>query len=73
MAKKSRRDKRQRRRSRSGLASESNTQPAAASGRRNASANFEEEYAYVLKDLRHILFLAIAMFLLLIVLNLALR
>lgn len=41
--------------------------------RRDSTERFRQEYAYVLKDLRHILLLAVAMFILLIVLNLVLR
>lgn len=35
--------------------------------------HFQQEYAYVIKDLRRVLLLAAAMFILLIVLNLVLR
>lgn len=41
--------------------------------RRDAAEHFQQEYAYVLKDLRKILILAAAMFLLLILLNLLLQ
>ena len=44
-----------------------------AGNRRDAAEQFQLEYAYVLKDLRKILMLAAAMFLLLILLNILLR
>ena len=39
----------------------------------DSSDRFRQEYAYVLKDLRHILILAVVMFTLLILLNLLLK
>jgi hypothetical protein len=39
----------------------------------SAEEQFRQEYAYVLKDLRQVLVLAVAMFALLIVLNLVLQ
>jgi hypothetical protein len=41
--------------------------------KRDSNANFSQEYAYVLKDLRRIFVLAAVMFVLLIVLNLVLQ
>ncbi len=41
--------------------------------RLDSGERFRQEYAYVLKDLRHILILAIVMFTLLILLNLLLK
>lgn len=41
--------------------------------RMSAAERFQLEYAYVIKDLRYILLLAIAMFALLILLNIFLR
>jgi len=48
-------------------------QEASGSSRRDAAERFRQEYAYVLKDLRQILLLAVAMFALLIILNLILQ
>ena len=39
----------------------------------DSSERFRQEYAYVLKDLRHILIIAVVMFTLLILLNLLLK
>ena len=44
-----------------------------ADKKRDSNASFNQEYAYVLKDLRRIFVLAAVMFILLIVLNLVLQ
>jgi hypothetical protein len=44
-----------------------------ADKKRDSTASFNQEYAYVLKDLRRIFVLAAVMFILLIVLNLVLQ
>jgi len=41
--------------------------------RQTSAERFRQEYAYVIKDLRRVFILAAAMFILLVVLNLALR
>lgn len=46
---------------------------AALKTKLNPEEQFRQEYAYVLKDLRQVLILAIAMFALLILLNVVLR
>lgn len=45
----------------------------AAAVKEKTSTSFEEEYAYVIKDLKRVLFVSGAMFLLLIVLNLVVQ
>lgn len=45
----------------------------AADKKRDGNANFAQEYAYVLKDLRRVFVLAAVMFVLLIVLNIVLQ
>ena len=46
--------------------------PSRGTRRISSPEQLEEEYSYVIKDLRHILILALAMFVLLIALNLIL-
>jgi len=46
--------------------------PASNKTRQDSTEKFRQEYAYVLRDLRHVLFLALAMFVLLVLLNLIL-
>lgn len=41
--------------------------------KRDGNANFSQEYAYVLKDLRRVFVLAAVMFVLLVVLNIVLQ
>jgi hypothetical protein len=71
MAKKVRRVRRSSAKTDAGQAASS--QEVATSTRRDAAERFRQEYAYVLKDLRQILLLAVAMFILLIILNLILQ
>jgi hypothetical protein len=60
------------RRPRAGSANSAPADPA-ASPRQSSEEELQEQYAYVLKDLRRIFILAVAMFALLILLNLVLR
>ncbi len=69
MTKKARRARRTRKQANSGKAS--TTKPTQRN-KQDAAERFRQEYAYVLKDLRQILILAVAMFILLIILNLIL-
>lgn len=67
------------RRARNGKADSQNGNNQLTNGQQSSRARldsgerFRQEYAYVLKDLRHILILAIVMFTLLILLNLLLK
>ncbi len=69
MTKKARRARRTRKQANSGKTS--TTKPTQRN-KQDAAERFRQEYAYVLKDLRQILILAVAMFILLIILNLIL-
>jgi hypothetical protein len=69
MAKKVRRVRKPRRQSIERELPESGPMTTASNGKQNSADRFQQEYAYVLKDLRHILILAVAMFILLVVLN----
>jgi hypothetical protein len=51
---------------------QSSATPANGKSRQEPAERFQQEYAYVLRDLRHILILALLMFALLIFLNLIL-
>lgn len=48
------------------------TSTASTKPRQDPAERFRQEYGYVIRDLRHVLFLALAMFVLLILLNLIL-
>ena len=74
MAKKVRRVRRSRTGTKpSRLVSEQATEsPAPSKPRQEPAERFRQEYGYVLRDLRHVLLLALAMFVLLILLNLIL-
>lgn len=67
------------RRGRSGKTSSQNGGDQLSNGQQSSRSRidsgerFRQEYAYVLKDLRHILILAVVMFALLVLLNLLLK
>lgn len=72
MAKRVRRVRQARRKQTNNEQSESMPSSSRPRSRQDAAEKFQQEYAYVIKDLRNILILAVIMFILLIILNLIL-
>lgn len=74
MAKRARRGRKSRARSGNATVSSERSPEATINGKSRLEPveRFQQEYAYVLRDLRHILILALLMFALLVILNLIL-